>query len=180
MKVILLGELPGKGGEGDIIDVADGYANNCLLPKNIAIKATPGNLKQLEQRRNNIAKREAARIEDANKLKEALEGKSVRIIAAVGDEGVLFGSVTATQVAEAIQDQLGQEVDRRRVALGSPIKTVGVHPVSVSLYREIETTINVLVNDEAGFAAGDGDGVGETAEAEAPLAEEATEDSAAE
>ncbi len=145
MKVILLGEIRGKGGEGDVIDVAQGYAENYLFPKKLAVAATKGNLRQLEERRNNIAKREAVRIADANSLKEALEGKSVTVDAKVGDEGILFGSVTAAMIADAIKAQLDLEVDRKRVELGKPIKVAGTHAVAISLYRDIRATVNVLV-----------------------------------
>ena len=111
MKVILLGEIKGKGGEGDVIDVAQGYAENYLFPKKLAVAATKGNLKQLEERRNNIAKREAVRMADANALKETLEGKQVTVDAKVGDEGILFGSVTAAMIADAVKDQLNVEID---------------------------------------------------------------------
>ncbi len=149
MKVILLGEIKGKGGEGDVVDVAQGYAENYLFPKKLAIAATKGNLKQLDERRNNIAKREAVRLADANALKDAIDGKSVTVDAKVGDEGILFGSVTSTMVADAINAQLGVEIDRKRVELGKPIKVAGTHPVVVSLYREIRATVNVLVGVEA-------------------------------
>ncbi len=149
MKVILLGEIKGKGGEGDVVDVAQGYAENYLFPKKLAIAATKGNLKQLDERRNNIAKREAVRLADANALKDAIDGKSVTVDAKVGDEGILFGSVTSTMVADAINAQLGVEIDRKRVELGKPIKVAGTHPVVVSLYREIRATVNVLVGIEA-------------------------------
>ena len=118
MKVILLQELKGKGGEGDVVDVAPGFANNYLMPQGIAILATKGNLKQLEMRKNNIAKREATRLADADKLKSVLDGASVKVDAKVGEEGQLFGSVTATQIAEAIKAELGVEVDRKRVGRG--------------------------------------------------------------
>ncbi|MFQ9751983.1 MAG: 50S ribosomal protein L9, partial [Collinsella aerofaciens] len=101
MKVILLKELQGKGGEGDVIDVNRGFANNFLLTQGYAVKATPGNLKQLEERKKNIAKREETRIADANALAEKLNDATVRVIAQVGEEGVLFGSVTAPLVADA-------------------------------------------------------------------------------
>ena len=175
MKVILMGELPGKGGEGDVIDVADGYANNWLFPQNLAIKATEGNLKQLEQRRNNIAKREVARVADANAMKESLDGKSVRVEVTVGDEGQLFGSVTAVQIVDAIKAQLGIDVDRRRVVLNTPIKTVGVTAVKISLYRDIAATIAVAVNDAAGFAAADNAETADADEAETE-AEETVEE----
>lgn len=155
MKVILMGELPGKGGEGDVIDVADGFANNWLFPQKIAVKATPSNLKQLEQRRNSIAKREETRIANANAIKEALDGKSVRVVATVGDEGQLFGSVTAVQIVDAIKEQLGTEVDRRRVVLNTPIKEIGTRRVTLALYRDIAATILVSVNSAAGFAQAD-------------------------
>lgn len=145
MKVVLLGEIKGKGGEGDVIDVAQGYAENYLFPKKLAVAATKGNLKQLEERRNNIAKREAVRIANANALKEVLDGKAVTVDAKVGDEGILFGSVTSAMIADAIKAQLDQDVDRKRVELGKPIKVAGTHPVVVSLYRDIRATVNVMV-----------------------------------
>lgn len=172
MKVILLGEIKGKGGEGDVVDVAQGYAENYLFPKKLAVAATKGNLKQLDERRNNIAKREAVRLADANKLKETLEGKQVVVDAKVGDEGILFGSVTAGMIADAIKEQLGVEIDRKRVELGKPIKVAGAHTVDISLYREIRGTVTVLVGVTAEEAAAE-----ETeAEAEAPV--EAAEETA--
>ena len=152
MKVILQSELRGKGGEGDVIDVADGFANNWLFPQRIAIPATKGNLKQLEQKRNNIAKREAVRIADAEKLKETIDGKTVRVEAKVGDEGQLFGSVTAPQIAAAAQEQLGLELDHKRIDV-KPIKVIGTHEVEINIYRQINAILNVEVNDAAGFAA---------------------------
>lgn len=145
MKVVLLGEIKGKGGEGDVVDVAQGYAENYLFPKKLAVAATKGNLKQLEERRHNIEKREAVRIADANALKETLEGKHVVVDAKVGDEGILFGSVTAANIADAIKAQLDVEIDRKRVELGKPIKVAGTHEVVISLYRDIRATVTVLV-----------------------------------
>lgn len=148
MKVILLKELHGKGGEGDVIDVNRGYANNFLLTQGYAVKATPGNLKQLEERKKNIAKREETRIADANALAAKLNDATVRVIAQVGEEGVLFGSVTAPTVADAIAEQLEVEIDKRRVELGKPIKMVGTYEVPVSLYRDIKGIVTVIVGGE--------------------------------
>ena len=145
MKVILLGELRGKGGEGDVVEVAQGFAENYLLPKKIAIKATPGNLKQLEERRHNIAIREEKRIADANALKEILEGKSVTVEARIGEEGQLFGSITSAMIADAIKQQLDVEVDRKRISRSHAIKNAGRHEVEVDLYRDIDATVVVLV-----------------------------------
>lgn len=171
MKVVLLGEIKGKGGEGDVVDVAQGYAENYLFPKKLAVAATKGNLKQLEERRNNIEKREAVRIADANALKETLEGKSVVVDAKVGDEGVLFGSVTSAMIADAVKAQLGVELDRKRIELGKPIKMAGSHEVAVSLYREIRATLTVLVGVTADEEVEE-EAVEETAEAETEAAAE--------
>ena len=171
MKVVLLGEIKGKGGEGDVVDVAQGYAENYLFPTKLAVAATTGNLKQLEERRNNIEKREAVRIADANTLKETLEGKSVVVDAKVGDEGVLFGSVTSAMIADAVKAQLGVELDRKRIELGKPIKMAGSHEVAVSLYREIRATLTVLVGVTADEEVEE-EAVEETAEAETEAAAE--------
>ena len=148
MKVILLEELRGKGGEGDVVEVTRGFANNYLLPKRIAVKATEGNLKQLEQRRKNIAKREEVRIANAEQMKAALENGALKIKAKVGDEGQLFGSVTAQMIATAIAEQKELEVDRRRIDVRQAIKTVGEHVVEISLYRDIKANVTLDVVDE--------------------------------
>lgn len=148
MKVILTQELKGRGGEGDVIDVAQGFAVNYLIPNRLAIQATKGELKQLEQRRHNIAKRELARTTDANTLKAALDGKSIKVLARVGEEGQLFGSITSAKVAEAIVEQIGVTVDRKQVELGKAIKMVGEHQVAISIYRDIKAVITVVVADE--------------------------------
>ena len=139
MKVILTDELRGKGGEGDIVEVAQGYAENFLFPNKMALPATPGNIKQLEERRHNIEKREAERVAAAEALKAAIDD------AKIGEEGQLFGSVTPAQIAEAIKAELGVEVDRKRVGRGNAIKTSGKHEVEVNFYREISATVTVLV-----------------------------------
>ena len=148
MKVILLGELRGKGGEGDVVDVAQGYAENYLFRNKIAQPATPGNLKQLEQRRSSIAKREAERIANAEATKATLDEKLVKVDAKIGEEGQLFGSVTSQQIVDAIKAQLGVEVDRKRIFRGATIKTAGRHAVEINLYREINAKVIVLVGDE--------------------------------
>ena len=153
MKVILLSELKGKGGEGDIVEVADGYANNYLFPQKIAVAATKGNLKQLEQRKHNIATREAARIEEAQALNAALDDLSVKVEARVGEEGVLFGSITAAMIADALKEAEDIEIDRKRIDLKNPIKTAGKHEVVVSIYRDIKSNLTVVVGNEETFTA---------------------------
>ena len=159
MKVILLTEVKNKGGEGDVVDVAPGFANNYLLPQGMAVLATKGNLKQLEQRKHNIAARE--------------EALTVKVEVRVGEEGVLFGSVTAQMVADAVKAQADLDIDRRRVEIKNAIKSAGEHTVVVSLYRDIKADLVLLVGDEATFAA-----PAEEAAEEAVEAEEATEEAA--
>lgn len=178
MKVILLKELKGKGGEGDVIDVAPGFANNYLLTQGYAILATKGNLKQLEQRKHNIAKREEKRIADAEALKSQLEGIKVKVDVQVGEEGQLFGSVTTTMIADAIKAATDVEVDKRRIELNRPIKTAGIHDVTISLYREIKTVVKLQVGDvveEAPEAPAEAEEVVEVEETVDAVAEEDAE-----
>lgn len=148
MKVILLQELKGRGGEGDVIDVAKGFAVNFLFPRKIAVEATSGNLKQLEQRGKNIRVRETQRSEDAAKIAEILGSKPVVVEAKVGDEGKLFGSVTSTIIHQAINDTFGLDIDRRQIETHGPIKEVGERVVEVALYREIKANVTVHVVPE--------------------------------
>ena len=175
MKVILLKELKGRGGEGDVIDVAQGFAVNYLLPQGIAIQATKGELKQLEQRRHNIEKRELARTTDATTLKNALDGKSLRVLAKVGEEGQLFGSITAAILSEAISEQIGVTIDRKKIDLGKAIKTAGQHEVVISIYRDIKATVTLLVGIDEVAAEEEAEEVETEAVAEEAAAEEAAE-----
>ena len=174
MKVILLEELRGKGGEGDIVEVAQGFAENFLFPNQKAQPATPGNIKQLEQRRKNIEKREAERIAKAEALKAAIDGKSVTVDAKIGEEGQLFGSVTAAMVAAALEAQLGTEVDRKRVGRGNGIKSVGAHKVPGNFYRDITAEVTVLVGVTAEEAKAE-EAAEETEADEAEASEETAE-----
>ena len=149
MKVILTDELRGKGGEGDIVDVAQGYAENFLFPNKMALPATPGNIKQLEQRRGNIAKREEKRIADAEALKASLEGKKIFVDAKVGEEGVLFGSVTTSMIADAVLAETGVEIDRKRLDVRKAIKTAGEHTVALNIYRDIHVDLQLMVGVKA-------------------------------
>ena len=174
MKVILLKELKGRGGEGDVIDVAQGFAVNYLLPQGIAIQATKGELKQLEQRRHNIEKRELARTTDATTLKNALDGKSLRVLAKVGEEGQLFAAI----LSEAISEQIGVTIDRKKIDLGKAIKTAGKHEVTITIYRDIKAVVEVnVVSEDADLEILD---ELEAKEAEQAAAAEGEEEAAAE
>ena len=149
MKVTLLTEVQGKGGEGDVVEVARGFFNNYLGPQKKAVLATAGNLKQLEQRRGNIAKREEKRIADAEALKASLEGKKIFVDAKGGEEGVLFGSVTTSMIADAVLAETGVEIDRKRLDVRKAIKTAGEHTVALNIYRDIHVDLQLMVGVKA-------------------------------
>jgi len=178
MKVILTQELKGRGGEGDVIDVARGFAVNYLLPRKFAIEATSGNLKQLEQRMHNIKKREDARLGDAGSLAASLEGKTVTVAAKVGEEGRLFGSVTSPMVHAAILEQLGVDIDRRKIETHGAIKEVGPHAVTVAIYREVNATINVEVVAEGAAPVAAAPAVEEVVTEETEVAAEVADEAA--
>ena len=178
MKVILTKELQGRGGEGDVVEVARGFAVNYLLPRGLAIQATAGNLKQLEQRMHNIKTREAQRVTEASGFSAQLHEKSVTIEVKVGEEGRLFGSVTNAMVAEAIAEQLGVEVDRRKVEVTTHVKEVGSYTADVAVYRDIKAVVTVNVVAEGGAVEAPVEAPVEVpveVEAEAEVADEAAE-----
>lgn len=149
MEVILLKEVQGRGGEGDVVNVSRGFANNYLFTQGFAVPATKSNLKQLEQRRHNIEKREAVRLASAEETVRRLEGTHIAVKAQVGDAGQLFGSVTSSMIADAIGASTGLDIDRRRIELGKPIRTVGEHTVAISVYRNIKAHVVVNVQPQA-------------------------------
>jgi large subunit ribosomal protein L9 len=153
MKVILTAEVKGKGHEGDVVDVARGYAANYLLPRKMALVATPGNIKQLGARMENISKRNASRMDAAQTVAASIEGKQIVLEAKAGIDGKLFGSITTLMIEEAVAAQLGADIDHKRMDLHRPIKTTGEHLVSVSVFGDVKATLKVKVVPEGGAAA---------------------------
>jgi large subunit ribosomal protein L9 len=149
MKVILKHDVPNLGDAGEIVDVADGYGNNYLFPRGLAMRATKGAVADAEAIRAARAKREARNREEAEELVAILEQRAVRIPAKAGSDGTLYGSVTNAQIAAAVAAQLGYPLDRRRVPLERPIKELGEHEVAVRLHAEVSATIRVEVVREA-------------------------------
>jgi large subunit ribosomal protein L9 len=145
MKIILTHEVTGLGTAGDVVDVKDGYARNYLVPRGFAIRWTKGGEKDVAQIRRARKIHEIATIEQANEVKAKLEAVKVRLAVRSGDAGRLFGSVTPADIASAIKAAGGPEVDKRRVELGSPIKTLGSHQVSVRLHPEVAAKLGVEV-----------------------------------
>ncbi|MER5683310.1 50S ribosomal protein L9 [Streptomyces sp. NPDC002205] len=145
MKIILTHEVSGLGTAGDVVDVKDGYARNYLVPRGFAIRWTKGGEKDVAQIRRARKIHEIATIEQANEIKAKLEAVKVRLAVRSGDAGRLFGSVTPADIASAIKAAGGPDVDKRRVELGSPIKTLGGHQVSVRLHPEVAAKLGIEV-----------------------------------
>ena len=151
MKVILLERVGKSGHIGDEVTVKDGYARNYLLPQHKALRATEANRKKFEVDRVSIEKRNAERREAAAGIASGLNGKTVVIIRQAGETGQLYGSVSSRDVADALSTA-GFSVARSQVDLANPIKTVGLHAVSLHLHAEVAVSVNVNVarsDDEA-------------------------------
>ena len=145
MKVVLRADVENVGKKGDILDVADGFARNFLIPKGHAIVATKGVVAQAASMRRSRDVRDAKDREAAEIVARTLVPAVVRIAAKSGSEGRLFGSVTAADVVEAVQAQTGVALERRRVHLEEPIKSVGMHEVPVKLHADVEFRITLEV-----------------------------------
>ena len=145
MKIILTHEVSGLGAAGDVVDVRDGYARNYLVPRGLALRWTKGGEKDVEQIRRGRRLREIATIEQANEVKARLEGVKVQLKTRAGEAGRLFGSVTPADIASAIKDAGGPDVDKRRIEVQQPIKTLGAHQVSVRLHAEVAAKVGVEV-----------------------------------
>ena len=144
MKVILTEEIRGLGTRGDTVNVKDGYARNYLLPKNLAREATPGNMKSIEQERKKWAALAQQEKTAAEKAAASVQGVKITVHKRVGENGHLFGSVTANEIADALEAK-GIQVDKRRIELAHSIKTIGTHEVDVRLHREVTAHVQVEV-----------------------------------
>ena len=147
MKVVLRNNVDGVGKRGDIVDVADGYGRNYLIPQGLAMRATPGVEREAEAMRRVEAQRDAKSREAAQDLANRLGAVPMVIAARASDEGKLFGSVTATEIVGAAE-HAGVEIDRRTIQLDEPIKDVGDHSVTVILHPDVTMAINVSVIPE--------------------------------
>jgi large subunit ribosomal protein L9 len=145
VKIVLRNDVSGMGRKGDVLDVADGYARNYLLPKGFALVATPGVEAQAEAMRKARQARNAAERAEAAEIAKVLGNTTVRVTAKAGREGKLFGSVSASDIASAIAAQTGTEVDRRSIDITDAIKTTGSHSVVARLHSEVEVAVIVEV-----------------------------------
>ncbi len=145
MRLILLSDIADLGHKGDIVEVADGYARNFLLPKKHAIKATHGAIAQAEALRRARAEAERQKKEEAERVATQLVGTRVVLAAQAGDEGKLYGSIGVSDVIEGIKKFTGVELDRKAVEIPEPIKAIGLHEVRVRLHPEVEFPVTIDV-----------------------------------
>jgi large subunit ribosomal protein L9 len=145
MKLILTQDVSGLGAPGDVVDVKDGYGRNYLLPRGLATHWTKGGEKQVAQIKRAREVREVRDLDQAAAVKKSLEGLKVTLTARSGDTGRLFGAVTVSDVVDAITAAGGPSVDKRKVTIVSPIKTVGAHKVEVRVHPEALASVTVEV-----------------------------------
>jgi large subunit ribosomal protein L9 len=148
MKVILTQDVPNLGDEGDVVKVAAGYFRNYLSPRRMAALSTPGNLKELEFKKKRLEKIRAERQAEAEKLAGKVQNLEVTVRQRCGEKGQLFGSVTNAQIAQALE-KAGYEIDRRKILVNTPIKTIGEHSATLRIYTGVEAKIKVFVKPEA-------------------------------
>ena len=147
MQIILQEDVEKLGTRGQLVEVAEGYARNFLLPRKLGLEATAGNLKRLEKMRANFAKKEASEKEAAQKQGELLAAVSLEFTRKAGENDQLFGSVTSGDIAEALAAK-GFEIDKKRIVLAEPIKIMGEYEVPVKLHREVSANVKVAVKKE--------------------------------
>ncbi len=145
MKLILTQEVSGLGAPGDVVEVKDGYGRNYLVPRGVAIRWTRGGEKQVTAIRRGREVREVRDVEHAEQLKGELENLKITLPVRAGTTGRLFGSVTVADVVAAVTKAGGPDIDKRRVEVSAPIRTVGAHQVTVRLHPEVSATLGVDV-----------------------------------
>lgn len=173
-QVLLREDIEDLGARGDIVKVKAGYARNYLLPRKLAVQATASNVKQIEQERAALLKKEAKERGTAEGQAEQMRRLSLNFARRVGEHGLLYGSVTSMDIAEALKER-GYEIDRRRINLRDAIKEVGEYIVNVRLHRDVNVEIPVVVSDERAAQTAASTPQADAAETSAPTAEETAE-----
>ncbi len=144
MKVILTQDVKKHGNKGDVVEVADGYARNYLLPRGLAEAATSGKVKQLKQKEKRKKRKENNKVQAAESLADKLESEKFTLKVKAGDSGRLFGSVTTKDIADKVAEA-GYEIDKRKIDLDDHIKSLGMHKIDVKLYGKVFATLNIEV-----------------------------------
>ena len=147
VKLILTDSVPGLGEAGDLVDVKVGFARNYLLPKQKAILATESKVRELEHHKRVVTEKVAKEMKSLEAVRGRLQSTALEVTARVGDEGRLFGSVTAAQIVELLAEK-GFEIERRRIVLEEPIKEAGEHRVSIRLHRDVIAEVALTVRPE--------------------------------
>lgn len=147
MKVILTKDVPKLGKKGELHEVSDGYARNFLLARGLATIATEGKLRAVDKEKADVAARQKRELEQAQELAASLKEKPLTIPARAGEGGKLFGSITSQDVAAALQQAHGMEVDKRKIQLDSPIKSLGEHRVKLRLHPKVNAEITVRIQE---------------------------------
>ncbi len=147
MKVILLEDVKSLGKQGEIVNVSDGYARNMILPKKLGVEATPKNLNDLKLKKANEERVARENLEAAQAFARDLEDKEVTVTLKVGEGGKIFGSISTKEISEAAREQLNLEIDKKKLVLPSPIKTLGVTQVPVKLHPKVTGSLKVWVKE---------------------------------
>ncbi|HEY3365311.1 MAG TPA: 50S ribosomal protein L9 [Symbiobacteriaceae bacterium] len=145
MKVILKADVKGTGKRGESVEVSDGYARNFLMPRGLAMEASAGAMKSLEEEAKHKQQKQDRIVQDVKNLRDKLQGQTVKVPARCGEGGRLFGSITNKDVADAITKYLGKEFDRKLIELETPIKNLGTYPVALKFGHGVTGTVNVEI-----------------------------------
>ena len=148
MKVVFLKDVPGVASVGQMKEVADGYGRNYLIPKKLAVLATPAELKKLESQHQAEARREAKFGVEAGALAQTIASLEIKLSAKVGEQNRLYGSITSGDIAAEVQRLTGKEIDKRKVELAEPIKELGSYEIPIKLTRDVTAKVKVLVEEE--------------------------------
>jgi large subunit ribosomal protein L9 len=147
MQVVLLEDVRALGKKGEVVKVNDGYARNFIIPKKLGVEANAANLSALKQQKKREEKIAAAELAAAKELAERIGEKTVKVKVKAGEGGKLFGAVASKEIAEAVKQQWELELDKKKIILPDPIKTMGTHQVPVRLHKDVTATLNVVVTD---------------------------------
>ena len=148
MKVILLEDVKSLGKKGEIVNVSDGYARNFVLPKKLGLEATSKNLNDLKLQKANEEKLAKQILDEAKQLAEKVEAGKVELKIKVGEGGRTFGSVSTKEIAIAVKEQMGYDIDKKKIQLKDAIKTLGTHVVPVKLHQKVTAELKVIVTEE--------------------------------
>ena len=147
MKVILLEDVKALGKKGEIVNVSDGYARNCILPKKLGLEATSKNLNDLKLKKANEAKVAQEQLEEAQALGKKIAAGKVELAIKVGEGGRAFGSVSSKEIAAAVKEQMGYDIDKKKIQLKDALKTLGTHTVPVKLHPKVTADLKVIVTE---------------------------------